>query len=85
MEVMNDMRTRFNTRNLPNQLGVLVAHDYEVVEFSENHYRINGELDVWPTTKRAYNIKTHQRFNFRFSDVATFVLTALPHTCGKTT
>ncbi len=39
----------------------LVAFDFDVKAFSDIHFRINRRLDVWPTTKRWYDIRTHRK------------------------
>lgn len=33
-------------------LEVLVALDYKVHQFTEYHFRIEGEMDVWPSVKK---------------------------------
>lgn len=35
----------------------LVARDIRVVQLSEYHFRINGRLDVWPSSGKYYDIK----------------------------
>ena len=32
--------------------------------FSEIHFRINGRLDVWPSTKRFYDTKSHEKGSY---------------------
>lgn len=42
-------------------LEALVAMDYEVKQFSPYHFRINGRLDVWPSAKKWYDLKTQEK------------------------
>lgn len=37
------------------ELDILAAYDYDVRELSEYHYRIEGRLDVWPSSKKWYD------------------------------
>lgn len=39
----------------------LVAFDFRVQEFGDYHFRINGRLDVWPTTRRWYDLNSRQK------------------------
>lgn len=47
--------------SITDELEILVAHDFRIHEFSEHHFRINERLDVWPTRRRWYDLKSHQR------------------------
>jgi hypothetical protein len=42
-------------------LETLVAYDYTVEQFSDYHFRINGRLDVWPSSRRYYDQKTQRK------------------------
>lgn len=43
-------------------LDILVAYDYRVEIFhNELHWKINGTLNVWPSTRKYYNDKTGER------------------------
>ena len=77
------MRRRFDTSNVSDQIDVLLAHDYNVVQFNEGHIRINGRLDVWPTTRNSIDIATKRQRYFRSEDVASFVMRVIPHQCKR--
>ena len=36
---------------------ILVAMDYRVEQLSEYHFRVNGKLDIWPSSRKYYDIK----------------------------
>lgn len=57
-------------------LEQLVAEDYQVHPFSDIHFRINWRLDVWPSTRKYYDTRTHQKGEYR--DLKTFVKSHLP-------
>lgn len=40
------------------ELDILAALDFQVQEFSPFHYRINGRLDIWPSTKKFFDKAT---------------------------
>lgn len=42
-------------------LEILVANDFSVHPFSDIHFRINNRLDIWPSTKRFYDIRSHRK------------------------
>lgn len=52
-------------------LAVLVAYDFEVKQFSKFHFRINHRLDIWPSSKKAYDIVLHRKFVY--SDLEEFI------------
>lgn len=52
-------------------LEVLVAHDYEVYQLSEYHFRINRRLDIWPSSKKWYDLKTTAKG--QYEDLEKFV------------
>lgn len=39
-------------------LEILVAYDFEVYQLSDYHFRINNRLDIWPSSKKWYDLKT---------------------------
>jgi hypothetical protein len=51
---MNASKRRKNLTLGKEELEELVALDFEVVQFAPFHFRINGSLDVWPSTKKWY-------------------------------
>lgn len=58
-------------------LEVLVAHDYEVYQLSEYHFRINRRLDIWPSSKKWYDLKTMAKG--QYEDLEKFVKHFLPY------
>jgi hypothetical protein len=40
---------------------ILIARDYEVTQFSQYHFRVNGRLDIWPTSKKWYDTRSHAK------------------------
>lgn len=46
-------------------LESLIAWDYQVHPFSDIHFRINRRLDVWPSTKKWYDLKTHRKGEYQ--------------------
>lgn len=52
-------------------LEVLVAFDYKVVQFSEYHFRVNDRLDLWPTSKKWWDSKTMRKGEY--DDLVQFV------------
>lgn len=48
-----------NLREDETLLEILVAQDFSVVQLSEWHFRINGRLDVWPTSRKFYDRKSY--------------------------
>ena len=64
----------YKERNLQEGLeaiDVLIALDFDVRRLTETHYRVNGRLDLWPTTRRYYDILSKQKG--RYGDLAKFV------------
>lgn len=57
-------------------LEKLVAYDYEVHSFTDLHFRINGRLDVWPSTKRWYDKRTHRKGEY--DELERFVKEFIP-------
>lgn len=58
---MNKFEKYANLRNGEEELEMLVAQDYSVQQFSPIHFRINNQLDVWPTTQRYYHLITKKK------------------------
>jgi len=53
-------------------LDILIAHGYHIELFNnEYHWKINGVLDVWPTTRTWYYKKTGERG--RYDELVRFV------------
>lgn len=52
-------------------LEILVAEDFKVEQFSEYHFRINNRLDVWPSSKKSYDIKSGEKQGY--TDLLRFV------------
>jgi len=44
---------------------MLVAFDYKVEQKNEYHFRINERLDVWPSTKKTYDIKSGRKYQYK--------------------
>lgn len=57
-------------------LDNLVAFDYTIKPFSDIHFRINGRLDVWPSTKSWYDLKTQRKG--KYEELEKFVKEFLP-------
>ncbi len=66
-------KKRYDTSNIDEMMEVLVAHDFECVQLSEYHYRINGCLDIWPTSRKAYDIKAHGHGEWKDGNLVAFV------------
>ena len=45
-------------------LEKLVAWDFKVQPFSDIHFRINDRLDVWPSTKRFYDLLNKRKGSY---------------------
>lgn len=58
------------------ELEELVAFDYQVVQLSPYHFRINGRLDVWPSSKRWWDCRTFGKGDYQ--DLVAFVKAHLP-------
>ncbi len=46
---------------------------FEIKQLTEYHFRVNGFLDIFPTSKKWHNVKTNRRG--RYNDVLDFVCT----------
>ncbi len=53
-----------NWENGTTALEKLVAWDFKVQAFSDVHFRINGRLDVWPTTRKWYDTRNHKKGHY---------------------
>lgn len=58
-------------------LEVLVAYEYAVYQLSEYHFRINRRLDIWPSSKKWYDLKTMMKG--QYEDLEKFVKGYLPY------
>lgn len=70
-ERMNKAAKQFNLEQGAEALEVLVAWDFRVQQFEETHFRINDRLDVWPSTKKFFDLKIKQTGSY--SDLEKFV------------
>lgn len=52
---------------------ILAAYDNVIIQLSEHHFRINDRLDVWPSTKKYYDLKSHIKGDY--GDLVGFVMT----------
>jgi hypothetical protein len=57
MKLKGQIRRR-NLAQGKEDLEQLVALDFDVVPFSPYHFRINGRLDVWPSSKKWFDKST---------------------------
>lgn len=73
---MNKTIKKANWESGTAALQNLAAWDYEVHPFSDIHFRINRRLDIWPSTKRYYDTKTHQKGDY--DNLELFVKRLLP-------
>lgn len=71
MSKKNTLKRAKNLEGGKEALEILVAQDFEVVQLSDYHFRINGRLDVWPSSKKAYDIKSHIKKSY--NDLEQFV------------
>jgi hypothetical protein len=44
---------------------------FSVQQFSDYHFRVNGHLDLWVTTKKFYDLKSHRKG--QYDDLADFL------------
>lgn len=65
--------------DLQEDFDVLAAHDIHIAQLEKYHYRIDGHLDVWPTTGKSYDIRSHKKSTF--SELAPFILEETNHKC----
>lgn len=61
---MNNKTKKRNWQRGTEALDNLVSFDFKVHAFSDIHFRINDRLDVWPSTKRWYDLKTGRKDNY---------------------
>lgn len=57
-------------------LEILVAYDYDVYQLTEYHFRVNRRLDIWPSSKKWYDLKTMMKGTY--DDLEKFVKEFLP-------
>lgn len=53
-------------------LECLVAWDFKVQPFSAIHFRVNDRLDLWPSTRKWYDTKSHRKGSWE-GDLEEFV------------
>lgn len=75
-------KKRYDTSELDEHLEILNAHDYSIIQLSPYHYRINGRLDIWPTSRKAYDIRAQGHGDWSDGDLVGFVFDWLPRECG---
>lgn len=51
---------------------ILAAYDLSIHQFSPFHFRINNRLDIWPSSKKAYDIR--RAASFMYDDLVEFVM-----------
>ncbi len=73
---MNKQIKKQNWQEGTDDLENLVAWDYKVVPFSDIHFRINDRLDVWPSTRKWYDMKTKR--TGQYQKLESFVKDFLP-------
>lgn len=67
-------KNRYGPKNLAegeSALETLVALDFKVRQKSEYHFRINDRLDVWPSGKTTYDIRSGSKGHY--DDLVEFV------------
>lgn len=69
---MSKLKKLINLNDGKTALEILVALDFSVDQKSEYHYRINHRLDVWPSSKKFYDIKNHRKGTY--DDLRTLVV-----------
>lgn len=72
---MSKRRNRLKRERLKDALDefdILAAYDHEILQLSHYHFRINRRLDVWPSTQKAYDILSHEKFTY--DDLVDFVM-----------
>lgn len=68
----------YDIENLRQEFLYLVQLGYSIKQFNEYHYRINNELDLWPETRKSFNVKTYHKESFADESTLDFVLRVLP-------
>lgn len=69
-------KNRYGSRNRQEgeeALEILVAWDYQVSQLSQYHFRINGRLDIWPSTRAWYYLPTHEKGRYEHGKLEQFV------------
>ena len=59
------------------ELEVLTAFDFNVIRFNQFHFRINNRLDIWPSTRKSYDIISKRRNTY--TDLIKYVKTHFKH------
>lgn len=70
---MNKQAKIFNWERGTEELDNLVSFDYEVKAFTDIHFRINRRLDVWPSTRSWYDIRTGRKGKYGAGGLEKFV------------
>lgn len=57
----NKKLRKLNLSSSEESFEILTAHDHVVQQFSPVHFRIDGRIDVWPSTKKWFDRVTFRR------------------------
>ena len=52
-------------------LEILVAYDFRVVQYSDYHFRVNEQLNIYPSTKTWHDAKSNAKGHYL--DLVPFV------------
>lgn len=74
---MKAKQKKQNLAEAANQWDILAAYDHTIVQLSPYHFRIDGRLDVWPSTKKAYDTISHVKYEYE--DLVELVMTKYYH------
>jgi hypothetical protein len=77
------MKKKFSLDGLQEQLDILAAYDYHIIQFSKFHYRIEGRLDFWPTRRSAYDILSRCHGYWEDGDLVRMVFEEFPYVHPK--
>lgn len=70
------MKSKHGSRNKSEgetALEILAAYDFKVQQFSEYHFRINDRLDVWPVSRKYYDIRLGRKGLYPKNSLSSFV------------
>lgn len=66
-------KSQFDTSNVEEDIEILIAFDYRIIEFSEYHFRVNDKLDIWPTQRKYFMHGGHQAYSYHPQNLVEFV------------
>lgn len=72
-------KPRYDISDIQEEWDILAAYDMHIAQLSEYHFRIDGHLDVWPTSRKAYDIISHRKWDFPSKSIHEFVLEVTRH------